>query len=168
MAATCLWVTALALTICLSLGSMPIGCLGLGYEPMGGALGLGCCMPMRGCLGLDGMPWPMGCLGHGCMLMGACLDLGYMSSLGNMPMGLPCPWLHAYGLGYCMPWPWVLHSHGGCLGLGCLPLGLPWPWLHAWPWWHAHRGLPRPWLLHVMALGWCMPTGCCLGLGCMP
>jgi len=73
------------------------------------------------------------------------------------------------GLGCCMPM--------GCLGLGCVPMGgclglgccMPWPWLL-----HAHGGLPRPWLLHALALaaacvglGCCMPMGC-LGLGCVP
>ena len=106
-----------------------------------------------------------GCLGC-CMPMGGCL-----------------------GLGCCMPWP----SLGGCLGLGCctplafgcVPMGgLPRPLAAACPWgclglgcMLAHGGLPRPWLLHALALaacpwggclglGCCMPMGGCLGLGC--
>ena len=75
-----------------------------------------------------------------------------------------CPW-GRLSLG-CMPI--------GCLGLGCMPLGLPWPWLHAWPWQHAHGGLPRPWLLHDMALagacrwGAALALAACLGLVACP
>ena len=72
------------------------------------------------------------------------------------------------GLGCCMPRPLAAHAHGGgCLGLGCC---MPWPLAAACPW----GGLPRPWLLHALALAaaclglWLlMPMGGgCLGLGC--
>ena len=88
------------------------------------------------------------------LVLATCLGLGYMPWPGSMPMG------GCLGLGCCMPWPWLLHAHGGLLW--------PWPWQHAhglpWPWLRAYRGLPRPWRLHALALATACPWGVTLAL----
>ena len=142
-------------------------CLGLACcMHLGGCLGLACCMHLGGCLGLTCCMPMGGCLGPGCMLAHGLLRWPWP---GSMPMGaLPRP-LALACLGYCtpMPWPW-LRAHRGLPRPWLLHAhgGLPSPWLlHALAWQHAHWGLPRPLSAACLGLGCCMPMGGCLGLG---
>ena len=108
----CLWWATLALAaMCPGLGCMPMGgYLGLGYcvpwldsMPIVSYLSLGCSLPLT----LAACPFPMaGILGLGCrMPMGGCLSLGYVPMMpigGCLGLGYCIPMRGYLGLG-CMP-----------------------------------------------------------------
>ena len=91
------------------------------------------------CLGIDCLPIRVAMALALAACTRVCLGLSCLPMGATLALAATCPSLGNMPI-------------RACLGFGCVP----------WPWQHAHRGLPWPWLLHALPMGGYLGLGCCM------